>query len=80
MGACLLNKRRERRENDVVMRVERLHKMMEGKYACHLRGVIKYSDQRGCMNIIRVYEQRIRELLGFYASLSSGICATFIPC
>ena len=48
------------------MRVERLQKVMEGKYACHLRGVMKYSDQRGCMNIIRIYEQRIRELLGFY--------------
>ena len=40
--------------------------MMEGEYACHLRGVIKYSYQRGCMNIIRIYEGRIRELLGFY--------------
>ena len=48
------------------MRVERLQKVMEGKYACHLRGGIKYSGQRGCMNIIRIYEQRIRELLGFY--------------
>ena len=48
------------------MRVERLQKMMKGEYACCLRGVIKYSDQRGCMNIIRIYEQRIRELLGFY--------------
>ena len=48
------------------MRVERLQKVMEGEYACHLRGVMKYSDQRGCMNIIRIYEQRVRELLGFY--------------
>ena len=24
------------------------------------------SDQRGCMNIIRIYERRIKELLGFY--------------
>ena len=47
-------------------RVERLQKVMEGEYACHLRGVMKYSDQRGCMNIIRIYERRIRELLGFY--------------
>ena len=46
------------------------------------------------MNIIRIYKQRIRELLGFYnfrdmsnemnlllflsACLSGGICATFI--
>ena len=40
--------------------------MMEGEYACRLRGVTKYSDQRGCMNIIRISERRIRELLGFY--------------
>ena len=40
--------------------------MMEGEYACCLSGVMKYSDQKGCMNIIRIYEQRIRELLGFY--------------
>ena len=48
------------------MRVERLHKMMEGEYACHLRRVIDYSDQRDCMNIIRIYEQQIRELIEFY--------------
>ena len=29
-------------------------------------GVMRYSDQRGCMNIIRICERRIRELLGFY--------------
>ena len=40
--------------------------MMEGEYACCLRGVMKYSDQRGCLNIIRIYVQKIRELLGFY--------------
>ena len=72
------------------MRVERLHKMMEAEYACHVRGVMKYSDQRGCMNIIRIDEQGIRELLEFYVFrdvgnkiillliLSSGTCATFI--
>ena len=38
------------------MRVERLQKMMEGEYACYLRGIMKYSNQRGCMNIIRIYE------------------------
>ena len=65
MGACLLNKHRERRQNDVRMRVERLHKVMEGEYAC-CRGVMKYSDQTGCINIIRIYERRIRKLLGFY--------------
>ena len=48
------------------MRVKRLQKVMEGEYACHLRGAIKYGDQRGCINIIRIYEPRIRELLGFY--------------
>ena len=48
------------------MRVKRLQKVMECKYACCLSGVIKYSDQRECINIIRIYEQRIRELLGFY--------------
>ena len=48
------------------MRVKRLQKMMEGEYACHLSGVIKYSDHRGCINIIRTYERRIKELLGFY--------------
>ena len=48
------------------MRVERLQKVMEGEYTCCLRGVMKYSDQRECMNIIRIYEQRIRELLEFY--------------
>ena len=48
------------------MRVERLQKMMEGKYACCLSGVMECSDQRGCMNIIRIYKRRIRELLGFY--------------
>ena len=48
------------------MRVKRLQKMMEGEYVCRLSGVMKYNDQRGCMNIIRIYEQRIRELLGFY--------------
>ena len=68
--------------------------MMEGKYACRLSGVMKYSDQRECMNIIRIYEWRIREVLGFYDFrgmnnkwilllflsffLSGGICATFI--
>ena len=66
MGACLLNKCREQRQNAVRMRVKRLQEMMEGKYACHLTGVMRYSDQRGCMNIIRIYEQRIRELLEFY--------------
>ena len=40
--------------------------MMEGGYSCYLSGVMKYSDQRGCINLIRIYEQRIRELLGFY--------------
>ena len=50
----------------MVMSVERLQNVMEGEYACHLRGVMKYSDQRGCINIIRIYEQRIGELLGFY--------------
>ena len=40
--------------------------MMEGEYACRLSGVMKYSNQRGCMNIIRICERRIRELLGFY--------------
>ena len=29
------------------MRVERLQKVMEGEYACCVRGVMKYSDQRG---------------------------------
>ena len=66
MGACLVNKCREQRQNDVVMRMERLHKMVEGEYACRLRGIEKYSDQRGCIDIIRIYEQIIRELLKFY--------------
>ena len=48
------------------MRVKRLQEMMEGKYACCLSGDITYSDQGGCMNIIRIYEPRIKELLGFY--------------
>ena len=48
------------------MRVKRLQEMMEGEYACCLSGIMKYSNQRGCMNIIRIYEQRIRELLEFY--------------
>ena len=76
------------------MRVKGLQEMMEGEYACRLSGVMKYSNQRGCMNIVRIYERRIRELLGFYdfrdmsseinlllflsANLSGGICATFI--
>ena len=47
-------------------RGERLYKIIEMEYACHLMGVIKNSYQRGCMNIIRIYERRIRELLGFY--------------
>ena len=46
--------------------MERLHKMLEGEYACRLRGVMKYSDQRGCMNIIWIYKRRIRDVLGFY--------------
>ena len=50
----------------MVMRVKRLQKVMEGEHACCLSGVMKYSDQRGCMNIIRIYKRRIRELLGFY--------------
>ena len=74
----------------MVIRVERLHKMMEGEYTCRLRGVMKYSDQRECMNIIKIYEQRIREVLGFYVFRdvgneidlllisSSGTCAIFI--
>ena len=75
------------------MRVKRLQEMMEGKYAYRLSGVMKYSNQRGCMNIIKIYEQRIRELLEFCdfrdmssekiycfftPFLSGGICATFI--
>ena len=63
---CLLNKRQERRQNDMRMRVERLQKVMEGEYAYRLSGVMKYSNQRGCMNIIMIYERRIRELFGFY--------------
>ena len=43
------------------VRVERLQKVMEGKYACRLRGVMKYGDQRECMNIIRIHEWRMRE-------------------
>ena len=39
MGACLLNKRRERRQNAVRMRVKRLQEMMEGEYTCRLRGL-----------------------------------------
>ena len=66
MGACLLNKRREQRQNAVRMRVKRLQEIIEGRYACRLSGVIRYSDQRGCMNIIRIYERRIREILEFY--------------
>ena len=77
----------------MVMRVKRLQEMMEGEYACCLSGVMKYSNQRGCMKIIRIYEQIIRELFGFYdcrdmsneinlllffSFLSGGICATFI--
>ena len=62
----MLNERRERRQNDVRMRVERLHRMIEVEYACRLRRLMEYSNKRGCMNIIRIYEQRIRELLGFY--------------
>ena len=46
--------------------MKRLQEMMEGEYACRLSGVMKYSNQRGCMNIIRIYDQRIRELLEFY--------------
>ena len=38
------------------MRVERVHKVMESEYTCHLRGVMEYSDQRECMNISRIYE------------------------
>ena len=76
------------------MRVKRLQEMMEGEYACRLSGVMKYSNQRGCMNIIKIYERRIRELLGFYdfrdmsngnkfiaffsSYLSGGTCTTFI--
>ena len=48
------------------MRVKRLQEMMKGEYACRVSGVIKCSDQRGCMNIIRICERRLRELLGFY--------------
>ena len=44
-----MNKHQEQRQNDMRMRVERLQKAMEGEYACYLRGVMKYSDQRGCM-------------------------------
>ena len=66
MGTSLLNKHREWRQNDVRMRVERLHKMLEGEYGCIFRGVMNYSDQSVCMNIIRIYERRIREVLGFY--------------
>ena len=65
-GACLLNKHQQQRQNNVGMRVERLHKMMEGEYACCIRWVMEHSDQRECINIISIYEQRIREVLGFY--------------
>ena len=40
----------------MVMRVKGLQEMMEDEYACRLSGVINYSNQRGCMNIIRIYE------------------------
>ena len=63
MGTCLLNKHQEWRQNDVRMRVERLHKMLEGEYACHLRGVMKYSDQSVCMNILR--NKRVIRILCF---------------
>ena len=66
MGDCLLNKCQEQRQNAVRMRVKRLQEIIEGEYASRLSRVIKYSNQRGCMNIIRIYEQRIRELLEFY--------------
>ena len=46
MGACLLNKHREWRQNAVRMRVKRLQEMIEGKYACRLSGVMECSDQR----------------------------------
>ena len=54
--------------------------MMEGKYACHLRGVMKLSNQRGCMNIIRLYKRRIRELLGFYIFRDVSNEIDFIAC
>ena len=54
------------------IRVGRLHKMMEGEYSCPLRGVMEYSDQRECMNIIRIYKQRIRELSRFYVFRDMG--------
>ena len=64
MGTCLLNKCWKWRQNDVRMRVERMHKMMEGEYVCCL--IWRYSDQRVCMNIIRLHDWRIRDVLAFY--------------
>ena len=61
------------------MRVERLQMVMEGEYACHIRGIMKYSDQRGCMNIIRIYESRIGELLGFYIFRDMGNEINLLP-
>ena len=61
-----------------MMRVERLHKMMKGEYVCRLRGVIEYSDQSVCVNIIRIYKQRTRELLGLYVFRDVGNEIIFI--
>ena len=38
------------------MRVKRLHKVMGSEYACHLRGVLMYKNQGGCMHIFRIFE------------------------
>ena len=40
LGACLLNMRREQKQNGGLMRMERLYKVMKDEYTCRLKEVI----------------------------------------
>ena len=50
------NKRRERRQNDMEMRVKRLYRMMQMESACRLRGVLSSMIYRVLCNIVGNYE------------------------
>ena len=71
MGACVLNKRRERRQNDMGMRVERLHKVMESEYACHLRGILMCRNKGNILRDLWIRIKRDIRILcfeGMYAA------------
>ena len=55
LGACLLNKHQEWRQDSGVMREERLYTVVRDEYTCCLRGAIMDRMQRECMNSFRIF-------------------------